>query len=238
LRPGVAGREEGRVAPAARASAAPLELAAVFLLLLALVWRAGEWIAPSAAGALNALLGLAVAAVVVRAWRRDAMMPAALGLAPDRLGAGLASAAFATGAGALVIAALGAALGTAALDASRLEWLAGYVPGIVAQQLLLQGFFAPGIRGALDALPARRRDRAAIATATLAFVALHAPNPALMLGVAAAGAFWVGHFFAHRNLVAVIASHLLLGATAMAALGPGPMLNLRVGPGAWDLLTR
>ena len=42
----------------------------------------------------------------------------------------------------------------------------------------------------------------------------------------------------HRNLVAVLVSHFVLGATAMAALGPGPMLKLRVGPGALELLLR
>jgi hypothetical protein len=36
----------------------------------------------------------------------------------------------------------------------------------------------------------------------------------------------------------VLASHLPLGVTAMAALGPGPMLNLRVGRGALELLLR
>ena len=57
-----------------------------------------------------------------------------------------------------------------------------------------------------------------------------------MVGVAPAGAFWVGHFLAHRNLLAVFGSHLVLGVAAMASLGPGPMLNLRVGPGALSLL--
>jgi hypothetical protein len=36
----------------------------------------------------------------------------------------------------------------------------------------------------------------------------------------------------------VLASHLLLGAAAMASLGPGPLWNLRVGRGALELMTR
>ena len=87
-------------------------------------------------------------------------------------------------------------------------------------------------------MPPRARRVATIGFASAIFVALHTPNPALMGGVAVASAFWTWHFLVHRNLLAVLASHLVLGATAMAALGPGPMLNLRVGPGALELLGR
>jgi len=215
-----------------------VELGAVFVLLLALVWRAGEWVAPGAAGTLNLLLGVCAAALVLHAWRRTGVTLAALGLARDRLGAGVASAALVSLAGAAALAAAGAALGSLSFGADRFGWLADYLPGIAAQQLLLQGFFAPGIRRLAAPRAGAQRDRVTIAVATAAFVALHAPNPALMLGVALAGAFWIAHFLAHRNLLAVLGSHLVLGVAAMAALGPGPMLNLRVGPGALALLGR
>jgi hypothetical protein len=215
-----------------------LELGAVFALLLAIVWRAGAWIAPNAEGAANAVLGAAAAAIVLLSWRRTGASLASLGLAPDRAGAGLASAALVSLGAAAVLAALGAALGTLSSGAERVGWLADYLPGIAAQQVLLQGFFAPGVRRAVRAERPAAGDGWTIAITALAFAALHAPNPALMLGTALAGAFWVAHFFAHRSLLAVLASHLVLGVAAMATLGPGPMLNLRVGPGAWELLSR
>jgi membrane protease YdiL (CAAX protease family) len=77
-----------------------------------------------------------------------------------------------------------------------------------------------------------------VAVATALFALLHAPNLPLMAGVTLAGAFWTAHFLAHRNLLAVVLSHLLLGSAAMASLGPGPLGNLRVGPGALALLVR
>ena len=121
---------------------------------------------------------------------------------------------------------------------TRIPWLFQYLPGLAAQQLLMQGFFAPRFETLVGGAPEPHRRAATIAVTTVAFVALHTPNPALMAGVAIAGAFWVWHFLVHRKLPAVLASHLALGITAMAALGPGPMLNLRVGPGALELLLR
>ena len=41
------------------------ELAAVFLLLLAIVWRVGAWIAPDAEGVVGTLLGVAAGAIVL-----------------------------------------------------------------------------------------------------------------------------------------------------------------------------
>jgi hypothetical protein len=208
-------------------------LAGVFAALLAIVWRAGAWIAPGALGAANAALGLLVAVVVIATWRHDGVTLASLGLAPSRWRAGWPSALAFTAAGVLLLAGLGLALGSASLAEARFAWIADYAPGLVAQQLLLQGFFVPG----LLALAGGRRI-AAGTIAAAAFAALHAPNAALMAGVAAAAAFWIPHFLAHRNLLAVAASHLALGTAAMAALGPGPMLNLRVGAGALDLWLR
>lgn len=215
-------------------------MTAVFALLLAMVWHAGAWlpISPRAAAALDTGFGLLVAAIVLVAWWRARVGLRALGLAPSQWRGGWGSIALFTAAGTIALLALGAALGSTSFAAARIAWLLDYAPGIAAQQLLLQGFFAPRIGTLFAALPARSRRVATVGLACAAFVALHTPNPALMGGVAVAAAFWVWHFLVHRNLLAVLASHFVLGATAMAALGPGPMLNLRVGPGALELLLR
>lgn len=217
-----------------------LEVAVVFALLIAVVWRAGEWlpIPEHAAAALDTTLAVLAAAIVLVAWWRAGVGPNALGLAPAQWRGGWGSLAGFTAVGGAVLAAIGAALGSASLPFERIAWLLDYLPGIAAQQLLMQGFFAPRIEMLAGAVPAQHRRAATIFVTTAAFVALHAPNPVLMAGVAIAGAFWIWHFLVHRNLLAVLASHLVLGATAMAALGPGPMLQLRVGPGALELLLR
>lgn len=217
-----------------------LEVAIVFALLLAVVWRVGSWlpISASAANAIGTTLGVFTAAVVVLAWRRAGVGAQALGLAPAQWRNGWSSIALFTGAAAAALVAIGSTLGSASIPFERVAWLLDYLPGIAAQQLLMQGFFAPRFAMLAAAAPAQRGGAATIALTTATFVALHAPNPALMGGVAIAGAFWVWHFLLHRNLIAVLASHLVLGAMAMAALGPGPMLNLRVGPGALELLLR
>ncbi len=217
-----------------------LEVAAVFALLVAMVWQAGAWlpISQQAASVLDTVFGLLVAAIVLVAWWRAGVGLRALGLAPSQWRSGWGSLALFSTAGVAALVVVGAALGSASFAAARIAWLLDYAPGIAAQQLLLQGFFAPRIGTLFAARPARSQRVATVGLASAAFVALHTPNPALMGGVAVAGAFWTWHFLVHRNLLAVLASHLVLGATAMAALGPGPMLNLRVGPGALELLLR
>ena len=217
-----------------------LELTAVFGLLLAALWHASGWlpIPERAAAALDSALAVLAAAIVLVAWWRACVGPHALGLAPPQWRSGWGSIVLFTSAGSMSLIAIGTALGSLSLPFERIGWLFDYVPGIAAQQLLMQGFFAPRFETLVVAVPVRRRRIATIGATTAAFVALHAPNPALMAGVAIAGAFWVWHFLVHRNLLAVLASHLVLGATAMAALGPGPMLHLRVGPGALELLLR
>jgi hypothetical protein len=215
-------------------------VAVVFVLLLAALWHAGEWlpIPQRAAVALDTALAVLAGAIVLVAWWRVGVGPRGLGLAPAQWRSGWGSLALFTTAGGMSLVAIGAALGSVAVPFERIGWLLDYVPGIAAQQLLMQGFFAPRFEMLAVAVPARRRRFATIGMTSAAFAALHAPNPALMAGVAIAGAFWIWHFLVHRNLLAVLASHLVLGATAMAALGPGPMLNLRVGPGALELLLR
>lgn len=214
------------------------ELAAVFLLLLAIVWRVGARIAPGAEGTVGTLLGVAAAAIVLLSWRRRAATLDALGMTPARFGAGLASALLVSALGGLALGIAGLALGTASFGASRFEWMAQYLPGLLAQQVLLQDFFAPGVRSLAAAQPPQRQRVTTVAVATGLFALLHAPNLPLMAGVTLAGAFWTAHFLVHRNLLAVVLSHLLLGSAAMASLGPGPLGNLRVGPGALALLAR
>ena len=219
---------------------AGFEVAAEIALLFAVVWRAGEWLPiPQRAGeALDVAFMVLAAAIVLYAWRRTHTGFRELGLAPSQWHGGWGSAAAFTAVAILGLVALGAALGTASVPMTRIPWLFQYLPGLAAQQLLMQGFFAPRFETLVGRVAEPHRQAATIAATTVAFVALHAPNPALMAGVAIAGAFWVWHFLVHRNLLAVLASHLALGITAMAALGPGPMLNLRVGPGALELLLR
>jgi len=216
------------------------DVAVVFALLVAVVWRAGAWfpIPERAAVALDATLAVLAAVIVVFAWWRAGIGVRGLGLAPSQWCGGWRPLAGFTAVGGAVLVAIGVALGSASIPFERIAWLLDYLPGIAAQQLLMQGFFAPRIEMLAVAVPARHRRAATIFVTTAAFVALHAPNPALMAGVAIGGAFWIWHFLVYRNLLAVLASHLVLGATAMAALGPGPMLNLRVGPGALELLLR
>jgi hypothetical protein len=211
-----------------------------FALLLALVWRAGDWIAPTEAiaDALDVALAVVLLAIVIGCWWRDGIGPRALGILPPQWGGGWGSMALFLAGGVVALAIAGASLGTASFAKPRLAWLVDYAPGITAQQLLLHGFFAPHVATLARALAPRPRRIATIVFSSAIFVALHAPNPALMIGVAIACAFWTWHFLLHRNLLAVLASHLVLGATAMAVLGPGPMLNLRVGSGAFELLFR
>ncbi len=221
-------------APSARRDA--LELAALALLLFAVVWRVGEGAPAAVEPWLRGGLGLGIAVLVgVDLWRARAD-PASLGLATTRWREGWGTLLRATAAGVLGLAALGAVAGTASLEAARLEWLATYTLNLLGQQLLLQGVFTRRIYRLAHTRGAPRPERVAVLGATALFTALHAPNPALMLGVAIAALGWTAHFLHHRNLPALLLSHALLGATAMASLGPGPMLDLRVGRPAWERL--
>jgi hypothetical protein len=211
------------------------ELVSVYALLLAMLWRIGR---PFGADAVaTPVCGVAIAAIVFLTWRRTGATRDSLGLAPRGWAAGWPSMIAPTLAGVGLLAAAGLAIGSFSLAEARFSWLGDYALGIAGQQLLYQGFFAPGF-ASLGGEDARRRDRFALFGATAAFVGLHAPNPGLMIGVGLAGAFWVSHFRVHRNLPAVLASHLALGLAAMVSLGPGPLWNLRVGAGALDLMNR
>lgn len=219
-----------------RRSRTVAELLAVYVLLLAMLWRAGRVV--GAESIVTPLCGVAIAGIVLVAWRRTGASLASLGLAPGRWRDGWSSMLAMSLAGALALAVAGLAIGSFSLAEARFSWLGDYALGIAGQQLLFQGFFAPGFASLAADLPSPRRDAVAIGAATLAFVGLHAPNPGLMIGVGLAGAFWVAHFRVHRNLPAVLASHFALGVAAMVSLGPGPLWNLRVGSGALELMNR
>jgi hypothetical protein len=115
----------------------------------------------------------------------------------------------------------------------RARWVPRYVLGAAGQQVLLQVFLTRRVHEATGGSV-----RATVAWATGIMVALHAPNPALCAAVLFATPFWVWHFLRHRNLYAVASCHAALGCAAMFFLGKGPLLNLRVGLGALDLLLR
>ncbi|MCG3177828.1 MAG: hypothetical protein BIFFINMI_00148 [Phycisphaerae bacterium] len=115
------------------------------------------------------------------------------------------------------------------------DWVARYVPGLIAQQVALQCF----VNNRLYYLARggeRRRRGIATAGAAAIFALLHAPNGLLVAGTLGAGLFWCLHFRRHRNLAAVMASHVVIGIAAMALLGEGPLLHLRVGRPAMKML--
>lgn len=204
------------------------ELVAAYGLLLALVWR----VAPAHSGA----LGVALAIVVLASWWRREETFASLGLAPSCWSSGWRVMLGVSIAGVAALAAVGIWLGRASIDPPRFEWIGDYALGLVGQQLLLQGLFAPGFAAIVRG--GRHGDAKSAALATLAFAGLHVPNPGLVAGTLVAGFFWVVQFRRHRNLPAVLVSHLLLGVAAMASLGPGPLWNLRVGKSALEMLSR
>jgi len=60
-----------------------------------------------------------------------------------------------------------------------------------------------------------------VVVSALLFASLHAPNPGLVAGTLIAGGFWTWHFRRYHNLPAVMASHLVLGSSAMILLVRG-----------------
>jgi hypothetical protein len=205
------------------------------------VWRVGEALGagPDATRAARAALVTGVAAVVVTSLRRTRGGLRAFGLAPAHARLGWGSAAAFTALAAAALAAAGALAGSASTATLGLESpasAASEAGEVLMQQLLLQSFAATRLWEAAAALAPARRLRVAAAAAAALFALLHAPNPGLMALAAAAGAFWTRHFLVHRNLAALVASHLVLAEVAQAALGEGPLLGLRVGAPALEAL--
>lgn len=115
------------------------------------------------------------------------------------------------------------------------SWVLQYAPGLLLQQLALQCFFNNRTYYAARGSESRRRG-VAVTASSLLFVIMHAPNPALMVGVTWVAPFWTWHFRRHRNLAALAVSHLILGTLAMALLGRDLMFRLRVGWPALKLI--
>ena len=121
------------------------------------------------------------------------------------------------------------ALGSFGDSALSLSWLGDYLPLIAAQQFLLQSYTSNRLWDAGSDLTLAQRHALVIGGTSLLLALAHIPNPLLMIGTGIAALGWTWHFRRYRNLPALIVSHLILGATAMAVLGNGPLLRLRVG---------
>lgn len=206
-----------------------LEITLVVVFVLVHIWEPAEW--TFGAAYRNFTRGPAIVVIAVclvgSMWRlRESR--AQLGLTRDSFRGGWRSMAVFTAISLFFVVASGFWLGDPMRMAERTTWLAKYVPTMMFQQLVLQWFFCNRLYYLARGGEARRRNRAALGAAGI-FVLLHAPNAALMIGVAWAGWFWCRHFREHRNLAAVMTSHAILGVASMAMLGQSAMLNLRVG---------
>ncbi len=211
------------------------EVAGVVVGLLALQWipwghvsRDVWWRTPLRTG-----LTVAVVAMVVFSFVRRGERLADLGLAPRQWSRGWQGMALYTGCSLVVLAGLGFYFGQPQWDAG---WLLKYVGGMIGQQLALQCFLNNRVYYFTQGMGESRRITWAVVGSTLAFALLHAPNWWLMALVIPSGLAWTLNFRLHRNLFAVMASHLVLGAATMLLLGQGPLLRLRVGWPAWESL--
>ena len=216
------------------------ELSALALLLAALVWRVPRleiWESLGGSSRVAWALGTACLALGLARLRAARHTPAPFGFAPRNWVRGWPALAAATAAAALALAALGWWLGTFSLAAARWRWLEVYAGGIAVQQILLESVFYCGFHTAANRSGCADPPRTATRAAALLFALLHAPNPALVVGTGVAALYWTRHFERFRNLPALMLSHLALGVAAMVALGPGPLLDLRVGPDAWERLS-
>lgn len=156
-----------------------------------------------------------------------------MGIHPRTWSAGWRSIAVFTALGLILIVLLGMRLGEFRF---QWGWLRNYIHLMVIQEITLNVFFNNRLYYLGQGLGEGTRNWLAVVGATLVFALLHTPNPYLTLGVLFTGLFWAWHFRRHHNLPAVIVSHLVLGTTAMFWLGNGPLLRLRVGLPALDLM--
>ncbi len=146
-----------------------------------------------------------------------------LGFAPPSWTAGLGT--LALGTGVAIAALLGAAAGRDWAPGHELRhWLVQVWLLEGLQQLLLHAVVRPRCA---ELFP--RRPRTAALLAAGLFAALHFPNPALVPTTFVAALAWQGWFQRYRNLPALWATHLALGAALFAAWD-GPWLRrVRVG---------
>lgn len=217
---------------------AGFEVLTAAALVLCITWKVwdpiphGPW-----RTAASVSLYVLVVAVVATSFLRVRDSVAQLGVSPRRWGQGWASI------GLFTAAALGAiALAALLLEAAQVrhpgtDWMLAYVPAALAQQVLLQGFLNNRLYAFGHRMRPQSRLRLAVGGSTLVFILLHAPNPALMAFVAVSGLFWTWHFRRHLNLPALTVSHVILGIAAMTLLGDHILLRLRIGLGAYNMLT-
>ncbi len=186
------------------------------------------WRRPLRTGLMALLVIVIVYSFVRRAERLEHM-----GLSPRQWRQGWGGMALYTLVSLIVLAGLGYWAGRPGLD---IAWVGQYLGGLLGQQLALQCFLNNRIFYMGQDLPPTRRITLAVLLSTLAFALLHTPNWWLVALVIPSGLVWTLHFRLHRNLPAVLASHLILGTATMLLLGQGPLLRLRVGWPAWELM--
>ncbi len=215
-----------------------LEVLAVLALMLIIVWRGWHVFDVSSTWRAVApwVIYIALGGVLIGSFLRVRDTPASLGLAPKQWGRGWPAMAAFIAVSLAAIGMLAWAVGNPSWRGDRWWWMLSYTHGLVGQQLVLQCFLNNRLWLAGAGRPQARRMRLAILGSSAAFVILHAPNPVLMGAAAWTGLFWTWHFRRHHNLLAILASHLLLGAAVMVMLGQRAMMDLAVGLPAWRRL--
>ncbi len=217
---------------------AGFEVLAAAALVVCITWKIwdpiphGTW-----RTAASVSLYVLVVAVVAISFLRVRDSVAQLGLSPRQWAGGWASLGLFTVAGLGAIALAAGLLEAAQVRQPGTDWILAYLPAALAQQFLLQAFLNNRLYAFGHSLRPQLRLRLAVAGSTLVFILLHAPNPALMAFVAVSGLFWTWHFRRHLNLAALTVSHVILGTAAMTLLGDHILMRLRIGLGAYNVLT-
>jgi hypothetical protein len=150
-----------------------------------------------------------------------------IGLRVDNLGRALRWLALPTIAAALVILAIGFAVGSVNLGDRFFFHLKTLPPWALVQQYALQGFIH---RRLYDLWGGGRRTAFGVA---VIFAALHLPNPVLVVGTFFGGYVWARAFQCEPNLFALAASHTLLSALLANAFPASILPNMKVGWGYW-----
>ncbi len=215
-----------------------MELALVCFFLLLYIWEPAEWLVGKHDWELARVIvratAIAVGAIcLIGSMVRLRENVTQLGLTRQAISSGWRPILIFTGIS-LALLAIGGVLVFDPMDTTKLGvWLARYVPAMMFQQLALQWFLNNRVfylaRG-----DERRRRIVAVTVSCGLFVLMHAPNPVLMGSVAWAGWYWCRHFREHRNIVALMVSHTLLGVASMMLMGETWLIHLRVG---WPVIT-
>lgn len=202
---------------------ATIELVLLLGVLNWVLWTDHRTVLPSWARTTSAAILAALLVVLVARSRPDRR---SLGLRPESWRAGLSSLGLATSLAILFIWAAGSAFGTIGQVEHFARWIARNWYLELGQQILLQIVLVPRLEMILG-----RRGAVISWVAAAIFAMLHAPNLVLMALTFPAGWFWCEWYRRYSHLLAVFASHVLLGSAALYCLN-GPYLgNLRVGIG-------